>query len=234
MKKIFIVLLLVQFSAHSQVESILNKITESGLSNTQISDGLKEALEEGITQQVTKLAGENGFYDNSLVKIGLPSQLQKVDKTLRSAGLGSLADQGIKALNSAATDAVGEAIPIFTNAITSMSFSDATSILAGGEYAATDYLKSATTSELYEKFNPIIKTSFQKVGADKIWKTIIDKYNGMPFTKDVNPDLTDYVTTEALDGVFTMVGVEEKEIREKVGGRTTELLQKVFAAQDPN
>lgn len=232
MKKIFILLLLVQFSAFGQIQNTLNNITKSGLSSSVIADGLKEALEKGITKQVSTLATKGGFSTNDLVKIGLPEQLQKVDKTLRKFGLGDLADEGIKSLNRAAEDAVGVAIPIFTNAITEMTFTDAKNILAGNADAATLYLKKATSKQLYNEFNPIIKKSFQKVGADKIWETIMTKYNALPMTKDINPNLTDYVTTEALSGVYKMVAVEEKEIRGEVSERSTDLLKKVFAVQD--
>jgi hypothetical protein len=102
----------------------------------------------------------------------------------------------------------------------------------GDDNAATSYLKNGTKSELYTKFNPVIKNSFDKVGADKVWSSIITKYNSIPFVNKVNPDLTDYTTQEALKGVYTMIAVEEKEIRNKVGSRSTDLLQKVFALQD--
>jgi len=232
MKKILILIFAVQFSAFGQIENTLDRITKSGLSNTVISNGLKEALDKGITKQVSTLATEGGFFTNDLVKIGLPEQLQKLDKTLRRFGLGDMVDQGIKSLNSAAEDAVLVAIPIFTSAITNITFSDAKNILAGSDDAATIYLQKATSKELYKKFNPIIKQSFQKVGADKIWETIITKYNALPMTKDINPNLTDYVTREALSGVYKMVAVEEKEIRGKVSERSTDLLKKVFSVQD--
>ena len=232
MKRIIILILAVQFSAFGQIQNTLDKITKSGLSSSVIAEGLKEALEKGITKQVSTLATKGGFSTNDLVKIGLPDQLQKVDKTLRKFGLGDLADEGVKSLNRAAEDAVGVAIPIFTDAITGMNFTDAKNILAGNENAATAYLQKATSSQLYDKFNPIIKQSFQKVGADKIWETIMTKYNALPMTKDINPNLTDYVTTEALSGVYKMVAVEEKEIRGKVSERSTDLLKKVFAVQD--
>ena len=102
----------------------------------------------------------------------------------------------------------------------------------GNDKAATEYLKSRTQTELYNKFNPVIKNSFAKVGADQIWENLINKYNNIPFTNNVNPDLTDYVTTEALKGVYTMIAVEEGEIRNKVSARATDLLKKVFALQD--
>ena len=113
-----------------------------------------------------------------------------------------------------------------------ITFTDAKNILLGSNDAATQYLTSKTQTALYDKFNPVIKASFDKVGADQIWANLINKYNAIPFTSNVNPDLTDYVTGEALKGVYKMIAVEEQEIRTKVGSRTTALLQKVFALQD--
>ena len=113
-----------------------------------------------------------------------------------------------------------------------MSFEDAKNILLGDNNAATTYLESKTNTALYDKFNPIINESFKKVGADEIWSTIISKYNSIPLTNNVNPDLTDYVTEEALSGVYKMIAVEEEEIRTKISSRTTDVLKKVFALQD--
>ncbi|MEM6865261.1 MAG: DUF4197 domain-containing protein, partial [Bacteroidota bacterium] len=121
---------------------------------------------------------------------------------------------------------------IFVNAVKGISFADAKQILLGADNAATQYLQQSTSTQLYGKFKPRIETSFKKVGADKIWNTLITKYNNLPLTGDVNPDLTEYVTQEALEGVYTMIAVEEKEIREKVSSRTSDLLKRVFALQD--
>ncbi|MDW5287632.1 DUF4197 domain-containing protein [Formosa sp. PL04] len=202
------------------------------MSNTDIAAGLRQALNLGIEDQVNKLTQPNGFYNNSLVKIMLPEELEKVDSGLRSVGLGSLADEGIKVLNSAAEDAVKEATPIFVNAVKGISFDDAKTILLGNDDAATVYLTDKTQLELYEKFQPIINQSFKKVGADTVWNTIITKYNSLPFVSKVNPDLTDYVTSEALNGVYIMIAVEEKEIRSSTAARSTNLLQSVFKLQD--
>src|SRR5690606_20302363 len=174
----------------------------------------------------------NGFYTNELVRITLPEELQKVEKALRDIGMGNLADKGIQALNNAAEDAVSTAIPIFVDAVKDMSFTDAKNILLGDDRAATTYLESRTNTALYNEFSPIIRNSFEKVGADKIWSNIITQYNKIPFTENVNSNLTDYVTGEALKGVYTMIAVEEKEIRNNFEARTTDLLQKVFALQD--
>ncbi|MFC2110522.1 DUF4197 domain-containing protein [Bacteroidota bacterium] len=234
-KKIILLLLVVQVSACAELHTIVKNLpisTETVLTNTQIGNGLKEALNNGIQHQVSKLTEENGFYKNEAVKILLPAELQKVDKTLRDIGLGSLADEGLKLLNKAAEDAVKEATPIFIAAIKDMSFTDVKSVLLGSENAATTYLQNKTSADLMAKFNPVIKKSFDKVGADQIWTNLINKYNNIPFVKNVNPNLTDYVAQEALKGVFTMIAVEEKGIREKVQLRTSVLLQKVFALQD--
>ena len=202
------------------------------LSSLDISNGLKEALNKGIEKQVTKLTAVDGFYKNELVKILLPEELQKVDNTLRKLGLSSLADEGIVMLNRAAEDAVKESTPIFVDAVKNMSFKDAKNILMGNESAATTYLQTATTTPLYTKFNPVIQASFAKVGADKVWNSIIKKYNSIPLVSKVNPDLTDYTTNKALEGVFKMIAVEEKTIRTDLNSRTSGLLKKVFAKQD--
>jgi len=197
-----------------------------------IAGGLKEALNNGISKQVSKLTAVDGFYKNEAVKILMPEELQKVDQTLRKVGLSSLADKGILMLNRAAEDAVKESTPIFVDAVKGMSFNDAKGILMGNESSATTYLQNTTTTPLYAKFNPVIKNSFAKVGADKVWTSIITKYNSLPLVKKVNPDLTDYTTNKALEGVFKMIAVEEKDIRTNLKARTSTLLQQVFAMQD--
>ena len=232
-KKLGFVAAILLFLSCNELQQVVNQLPSGTvLGNDEIASGLREALDKGVDKQVSKLTQADGFYKNELVKIFLPEELQKVDKTLRDIGLDNLADEGLKVLNRAAEDAVAEATPIFVNAIKGISFSDAKSILLGNDRAATTYLMNGTKSELYSKFNPVIKASFEKVGADKIWSSLINRYNAIPLTADVNPDLTDYVTQEALNGVFTMIAVEEKEIRTKVSSRTTDLLRKVFALQD--
>jgi len=236
MKKIIAVFVLFSLISCAELQGVIDSLpTESGLpgvNNQMIGNGLKQALDFGIDKQVTKLTSKDGFYGNDLVKILLPPELQKVDNTLRAIGLGSLADEGIKALNRAAEDAVSEATPIFINAVKEITFNDVRRILLGSDNAATSYLEGKTQTALYGKFNPVIKNSFAKVGADQIWSNLITKYNELPLTNDVNPDLTDYVTQQALQGVYKMIAVEEKEIRTNTQSRTTDLLQRVFALQD--
>ncbi|WP_316635565.1 DUF4197 domain-containing protein [uncultured Flavobacterium sp.] len=238
MKKILILALVFSLSSHAQVkETLAQKLSKlstqiKGVGGVDIASGLKEALNKGITEQVSKLTAEDGFYKNEAVKILMPEELQKVDVTLRKVGLSSLADEGVKMLNRAAEDAVKEATPIFVTAVKNMSFTDAKNILLGSENAATTYLQKGTNTALYAKFNPVIKNSFEKVGADVVWTNIINKYNMIPLVRKVNPDLTDYTTNQALAGVFKMIAVEEKDIRANINARTTPLLQKVFAMQD--
>lgn len=186
----------------------------------------------GVSRRVEKLGEENGFFGNPLVRIGLPEELQVVDRTLRRVGLSSLADEGIRYLNRAAEDAVLEAIPIFTEAVSGMTFADARDILLGSDNAATLYLEGRTSSSLFEAFEPIISNSFQKVGADRVWADIIARYNELPLVRKVNPDLSEYVTTQALKGVYTVIAEEELAIRSKVSARNTRLLQRVFGLQD--
>jgi len=230
--KLIPILALLFLNSCSELQQVVNQLPQEVISNADIASGLRQALDNGIDKQVTKLTLEDGFFNNDLVRIGLPDELQKVDKALRDIGLGKLADEGLKTLNRAAENAVKEATPIFVDAVKGITFNDAKNILLGTDNAATQYLESGTSTALYGKFNPVIKNSFDTVGADKIWGNIITKYNTIPFVKKVNPDLTDYVTQEALKGVYTMIAVEEKEIRTKISSRTSPLLKKVFALQD--
>ncbi len=234
-RKIIVLFLSMQLLSCSELQKVVNQLPIGGaLTQEQIGNGLRQALDNGIKNQVSKLTAKDGFYRNELVKILLPEELQVVDKGLRKIGLSSLADEGLRAINRTAEDAVKTATPIFINAVKEITFNDAKNILLGEQNQATLYLESKTEKALYGQFNPVIKKSFSKVGADKIWTNLISKYNSIPFVKKVNPDLTDYVTSEALKGVYTMIAVEEKGIREKVGLRNTDLLRKVFALQDNN
>ena len=231
LKRLFAFIILINLTACAELQSVVNTFpSETG--GLDIAGGLRQALDFGIDKQVTKLTQKDGFYKNDFVKILLPEELQKVDRTLRNIGLGSLADEGLKILNRAAEDAVKEATPIFVNAVKEITFNDAKNILLGNDRAATSYLQNKTQHALYAQFKPVIQSSFSNVGADQIWTNIINQYNSVPFVTKVNPDLTDYVTKEALKGVYKMIAVEEKKIRTNLNSRTTTLLQQVFALQD--
>ncbi|MFC3196021.1 DUF4197 domain-containing protein [Parapedobacter deserti] len=203
----------------------------SGLSTTEVSGALKEALSIGVREGIQKLGAEDGYFRNELVKILLPEELRKVDATLRRVGLGKLADQGLLLLNRAAEDAVQEGAPIFANAITSMTFDDAKNILLGDSVAATSYLMGKTSEQLFAAFKPKVEGSLGKVGADRVWGQLISQYNGLT-RQSIETDLNAYVTHETINGVFKMVAEKESDIRDNSLFRTTSLLKKVFGAVD--
>jgi len=234
MKKLVLSIAFLTLVSCAEMQQVLDQLPQQTgiLSQAEMGNGLKEALNNGITKQVSKLTATDGFFRNEAVKILLPAELQKVDTKLRQLGMSKLADDGLRILNRAAEDAVKEATPIFVDAVTQMTFTDAKNILLGNESSATNYLQNSTSTALYGKFNPVIKNSFAKVGADKIWTQIITKYNSIPLVNKVNPDLTDYTTNKAMEGVFKMIAVEEKDIRTNFSARTSDLLRKVFALQD--
>lgn len=234
MKKMLFFAVLPLFWGCAELQKIVNvSLPENaGISNLQIANGLKEALNNGVDKQVSKLTLTDGFYGNESVRIPLPKELKTVEQKLSSVGMGALTDQGIKLLNRAAEDAVKEATPIFIQAIKEMSFADVRKILMGHDSSATLYLNETTKSPLYNRFYPQVEKSLTKVGADKAWNAVTTKYNAIPFVTKVNPDLKDYVTNMALAGVFKMITREEKQIRNNLQSRTSDLLKQVFALQD--
>lgn len=199
-----------------------------GLSSDDIVAGLKEALSRGTTKSSDKLSAVDGFFKDAAVKILLPPEAARVEKTLRSAGFGKQCDDAILSLNRAAEDAAKSAAPIFLNAITHMTVNDGLGILKGGDTAATSYLRKSTSAQLTAAFRPVIDTSLQKTGATKYWKVLFDTYNKMPLVKKVNSDLPGYATDKALTGVFYYVAQEEKNIRTNPAAQVDDLLKKVF------
>lgn len=211
--------------------NILNSViggNKSSLSTSDIAAGLKEALQVGTQRSTTQLSAMDGFFKNAAIKILLPPEAQKVEKTLRGMGLNKQVDDAILSMNRAAEDAAKTATPVFVNAIKQMTFTDAVSILKGNDSAATKYLREKTTVQLTDSFKPIIQQSLQKVDATKYWNTLTETYNKLPFVKKVNTDLSVYVTTKALSGIFYQVGLEEQKIRKDPVAQTTDLLKKVF------
>ncbi|MCX6194983.1 MAG: DUF4197 domain-containing protein [Cytophagales bacterium] len=237
MKKLLILLTLCSINAKAQsFQGLLKKATEiasgatkTGLSSDEIANGLKEALRIGVEKGCTNLAKPAGFFKNAALKILMPPEAAKVESTLRSVGLNQYADDFILCMNRAAEDACITAAPIFVNAIKQMTISDGLNILRGDESAATTYLRSKTTAELKSSFNPIIKTSLDKVNATKYWEKAITAYNAIPFSnKKINPDLSAYVTEKAMEGIYIEIAKQEKDIRANPMARTSELLKKVF------
>ena len=206
--------------------------TASALDESTVASGLKEALRVGSERAVSLTSTENGFLGNSLIRIAMPESLQKVSTTLRRVGMGSYVDEFEVAMNRAAESASGEAKGVFWEAITSMTLTDAMGILQGDNTAATDYFRDKTSAQLSDKFKPIVQDKMAEVGVYGYYTTLVNAYNALPFTSKPQFDLEQYIVDEAQDGVFTMLAIEEVKIRQDPAKRTTELLKKVFAAQD--
>ncbi len=219
-------------TAKTDPSAILNKVTKTlggggTLSTAEVADGLKAALNQGVTKGTGLLSATDGYFANAAVKILMPPEAVKVEETLRKIGMGKQVDQAIMSMNRAAEDAAKSAAPIFLKAIKEMTIQDALGILGGKEDAATQYLRQQTSAPLTEAFRPVIDSSVNKVGATKYWNTIFTNYNRFA-TEKINPDLTAYVTEQALKGLFFQVAQEEINIRKNPAARGTELLQKVF------
>lgn len=210
-----------------RIGKMVGKVTPTGLSNDQVIQGLKEALTVGVERGTQKLSAPDGFLTNAAVKILMPAEAQKAERTLRSMGLGRQVDQAIVSMNRAAEDAAKSAAPIFVQAVKTMTVQDAMGILKGSDTAATAYLKGRTSVQLIEAFRPVIEQSLAKVDATKHWNTVFTAYNKVALNK-VNPDLSAYVTDKALQGIFLQLGAEEARIRKDPAARTTELLKTVF------
>jgi len=201
------------------------------LSQADVSDGLRQALQIGAKNATKQVSAADGFFGNALIKILMPPEAKKVENTLRQAGMGDYVDHAILSMNRAAEDASSKALDIFVNAIKSMSIQDAFSILKGGDNAATQYLKDKTSAALTSAFRPVIQESLDKVNATKYWAQVFDTYNSLPTTfKKVNPDLPAYVTERALNGVFVYIEEEESKIRKNPAAQVTDMLKKVFGS----
>ena len=201
------------------------------LTTAEVGEGLKEALIKGISNGSDLASQVDGYFKNPTIKIPFPPDVKKVEDRLRQIGLGGEVDKFVMTLNRGAEDAAKEAKPIFIAAIKQMTIDDAWAILKGEPDAATQYLKRTTSGELKNKFMPVIKNSLDKVSATKYYGDIVNKYNSIPLVQKVNPDLNDYATDMAIQGLFTMIANEEKNIRQDPIARTTELLKRVFGSQ---
>ncbi len=234
MKKMLIVLPIVCLSLFSF--ETLTRSTQACAQGTpsllDMAGGIKDALLQGTAKSTTQLSAVNGFFGNAAVKILFPPQAQKAEKTLRSLGLNKLCDNVILSLNRAAEDAAKQAEPIFVDAIKHMSISDATHILTGGQDAATQYFRKVTSAQLAAKFKPIIQTSLNKVGATKYYGDAAQEYNKLPFVSHLDPDISNYATQRAIDGIFVEIALEELKIRKDISVRSTPLMQKAFSFAD--
>ncbi len=248
MKKFTLVLLSVAFANILVAQGVLGKLNKAmksdstskilsglgkksgggSLSNDDIIKGLKEALTVGTENSSKKLNAADGFFANAAIKILMPEEAKKAEKTLRQFGMGSLVDKAVLSMNRAAEDAAGGISTIFWDAIKGMTLTDGLSILRGGDFAATDYLKKNTSSQLTEKMRPVIEKSLAKVDATKYWKDVFTAYNKLSKTP-VNTDISAYVTEKSMAGIFHSIGEEEQKIRKDPAAQVTDLLKKVFA-----
>lgn len=222
----------------SCTSSDINKILQgvggqAPLTQQEVSQGLKEALIQGISKGAEQASKQDGFFGNELIRILLPEDARRVENTLRQIGLGSEVDRALLAINRGAERAAQEAKPIFINAIRQMTIQDAFAILRGEQDAATQFLRRTTESQLVELFQPKIQESLNEVGATRFYGDIANTYNSLPLTnRKIDPDLNAYVTERAIDGLFKLVAAEEQNIRQNPLERSTALMRRVFGSQD--
>jgi len=208
-----------------------NSDVTSSLDTDTIVSGLKEALDIGTRQAIDSVSKTDGYLANELIRISMPPELQQASDLMRQFGLSEQANQFEQSMNHAAEKAAPEATNIIVNAIKEMSIDDANAILQGSDDAATEYFKEKTSSQLTELFRPSIESSLNQVGTTKYYNDLTHEISAIPFVgENVNLDLTDYVTEQALNGLFTVIAQEEKKIRENPAARTTELLKQVFGS----
>ena len=214
------------------IKKTTNSLSGGGLSQEDIGNGLKEALDAGVGKAVDFLSAKDGYY-KSPYKILLPEEaITVVDKVKMVPGFENVEQELVERLNRAAELAAVKAKPIFISAIKQMTFKDAMSILMGEKNAATQYLEKTTNKPLFNEFMPVIQTSLDEVNAREYWRSVVQAYNKIPFVKKVNPELDEYVTQKALDGMYSLIEKKELEIRKNKSSRTSDLLTKVFAKQD--
>lgn len=234
MKKIYFLLIIALLSTQitdaqflKDAKKLLNTKAK-GLTEKDAADGIKEALVNGTGESVKLVSVLNGYWGNPEIKIPFPSEAKEMESKLRAIGMAKKVDEFNESMNRAAEKAASEAKPIFIAAIKGMTVRDAINIVKGADNAATMYLKNTTSPELIEKFQPIIKTSLENVNATRYWSDLITIYNKIPLVKKMNPNLPEYVTQKAIDGLFIMIAKEEIKIRKDPMARTSELLKKVF------
>lgn len=217
------------------MKNILGGIpTSGGLSNDDVVAGLKEALRVGTERSVEKAGATDGFWNNAIIRIPFPQEAVAVRNTLMDLGLDKPVESFERTLNLAAEQAAKEAVPVFVEAITSMSIQDGFNILRGGDNAATDYLRERTSDVLRSRFRPVVEKATSQVALTDHWRPVANAYNTASIitgARAVEPDLNAYVTDRTIEGLFLLIAMEEQKIRQDPMARTTALLQKVFAAQ---
>ncbi len=200
------------------------------LTNDEVISGLKEALKVGSNNASSSASQLDGFFGNNIIKIPFPPEAASIEQKLRAIGMNKQVDDFVLTLNRAAEEAAKKAAPVFLNAITSMSISDAFNILRGADTAATGYLRKTTALQLHNNFKPVIQAATQKVDVTRYWNPLISTYNKIPLVTKLNPDLDEYITGRALNGLFYLVSQEEIKIRKDPAARVTDILRRVFGS----
>jgi len=224
-------LLLGPSPAVAQVDKLLQGLGGGTLSDAKIGSGLKEALRVGTEATISLTGKTDGYFANQAIKILLPSQLQSADKGLRMVGYGPQLDEFVLSMNRAAEAAAPGAKKIFGDAIGAMSIQDVRKIWSGGDNAATQYFKSKTSNQLTAAFKPIVDKALNQVGVTRQYKELLGRAQSIPFMKTESLDIDRYVLTKSLDGLFVVLGEQEKQIRTNPAARTTDLLKEVFASK---
>ncbi len=214
--------------AQNQAQNLVQQTSLNSYSQDEAVSAIKEALNKGVIESVKEISKENGYFKDPEIKIPFPEEAKSMESKLNAMGMKKKVDEVVLSINRAAEDAATEAQDIFINAIREMTLADGMDIVKGNDDAATQYLKKHTSDKLKTQFKPIIKTSLDDANATKYWDVVVKTYNKIPMVKKMNPDLTDYVTEKAMEGLFIKVAEVEKEIRKNPVARTSDILKKVF------
>jgi len=237
MRYIFLVLFFLLFcEVSAQVKPLkqaavkANNILNSNipLQPSEVSEALREALREGSKKAVASASQENGFNTNDLIRISFPQDAIKMEAVLLKLGMNKQIDKFEEKMNRSAEIASKNALKILLEAIYLLTLDEALAILHGEDNAATIYLQQQSSDRLFMEFKPLIQSSMKDVQLIKYWAPLISKYNSMPLTKKVNTDLEEYITIKAIDGLFLLISIEEKNIRNNPEYRVSDLLKKVF------
>jgi hypothetical protein len=225
-------LILFSVPAHAQIDEIEKRLgvnSASGLSESKVASGLKQALQVGSENAVKIVGKPNGYFENQAIKIDMPKDLRPLESGLRAVGFGPKIDEFILSMNRSAEAAAPAARKIFIDAILAMSFDDAKRILSGDNTAATEYFKQKTTGQLTDAFTPVVKKTMEENGVVKQYDGLTEQYKNIPFASSKSFDIDHYVVSKALDGLFYELAEQEKQIRTNPAARTTDLLKEVFA-----
>ena len=238
LKKFFLAIIFLPLASCAQWDlNKINKVIKDNtgytkpLSNQEIVDGLKEALTIGSQNSAAAASKTDGYFKHPVIKIPFPPEAKSMEEKLRAIGMGKQVDEFVLTLNRAAEEAGKEAAPIFVSAVKQMTITDGVKILKGKDDEATQYLNRTTSSQLHDKFKPVINRATQKVDVTRYWTPLINAYNKIPFMDKMNPDLDEYVTQKALSGLFYLVAQEELKIRKDPVPRVTDLLKRVFGSK---